>query len=280
MTVPISRRVICDLCFVSARSQQRYVCFFIPSETRSSVEPLILRYVAWRDLPNGQRTLIKTDGLGSYHWLGRETLSSDKLFPNRPKLFEHEFVIHKHEFVTADGVHTNNVEGRNAHIKSMLKGSYALGTSHTLHVPDYIDFGMYRCNWAWQLTDCSTKLSTATRLKQLFISIMFDIGFFYDPGQDKSLFELVNGPGNFCTDHSGGPWLKDEWDAIVGKNIAGDVARGDGFDQRTYEYEPSMGELSSDGGNESMGSDFTPADLGLFDYSHDEALSDDSDMSQ
>jgi hypothetical protein len=261
------------------RAQQRYLCFFIPSETRISVEPLIFRYVAWRGLLDGDRTLIKTDGLGSYHWLGRETLSSDKLFPNRPKFFEHAFVVHKHEFVSADGIHTNTVEGRNAHIKSALGGSWALGTSHTTHVPDYIDFGMYRCNWAWQCIDSTIKLSTPIRLKQLFISIMYDIGFFHAPLEDKSLFELVNGPGNFCTDHCGGPWLKDDWDAIIGRKVAGDVARGDGYDELNYEYAPSIRAESLAETDDLSISDCTPENMGLFDYSHDEALSDDSDLS-
>jgi len=77
----------------------------------------------------------------------------------------------------------------------------------------------------------------------------------------------------------GGPWRADKWKQLSMERLAGDIERGDGYDEESYEYIPppldldeSSSDLSSDAADLSSDaaaslSEYLPSDSEISDFS-------------
>ena len=97
---------------------------FIPKSNHPSIIPIITRHV-----PPG--CTINTDGASVYKVLGRHMN------------YNHNFVIHKREYVTADGIHSNWIEKFWSNLKAKLK---SIRGSQGSMVDGHLDEYLYRYN--------------------------------------------------------------------------------------------------------------------------------------
>eukprot|EP00479_Gromia_sphaerica_P014340 TRINITY_DN8467_c0_g1_i1.p1 TRINITY_DN8467_c0_g1~~TRINITY_DN8467_c0_g1_i1.p1 ORF type:complete len:115 (-),score=9.95 TRINITY_DN8467_c0_g1_i1:75-419(-) len=107
----------------------KYWCFFAPLEARRYTEQMFKCVVK-------PGTVVVTDGHRSYFWLAN--------------IFKWFSVIHKIEFVTSDGIHTNKVEGRNNLIKLPVRGPLYGGTTNPNTLPYTFDLDVSKqCSFTW-----------------------------------------------------------------------------------------------------------------------------------
>ena len=102
----------------------KYFCSLSRKGTHINIIPLISRAV-----PPG--STIHTDGANVYKTLGRHMR------------YNHNFVVHKTEYVTAEGIHTNWIENVWSNLKIKLK---SLRGSQGTMLDGHIDEYQYRYN--------------------------------------------------------------------------------------------------------------------------------------
>lgn len=176
-------------------------------------------------------------------------------------------MIHNKEFVRDDGMNTNTVEGRNAHVKMPSRGSNLGGTTRPQLVPEYLDAAMYESNFALRKLDAGVIWSAEKKLRPLFMCILMDVGFSFNPSDEIDTYVLVKCQKPFSSSKYGGPWAKPAFKRLCEEKRPGDINRGDGYDAEDSEFSAceqfydSTSVSTSENDDSLESTDFIPSDL-------------------
>ena len=169
-------------------SEDMFWAFFAPSESKACHEQMFSKVIA-------PGTLVWVDGHPSYI--------------SYRDLYDMGRVIHKVEFVSAEGVHINKAEGRNNLIKMPTRGPLFGFTTNPECLPLQFDFQMFNSNIA--LHDFPGK-DSYLRKRQTCMNVLLSISEVYQPGyrMNENLDEIWKAK-TVCCEFFKGPWTVQDW---------------------------------------------------------------------